>query len=157
MAERPNRSTAAQNADRMRMGWIVLATGPNVVQQTGELNCGPACAEMLLADRGVTVSQAAIAKGLRLPTNGTHLAESMNRAFPGLRWTGGSIDEAATFEVVGSIGSRGTWAALLEPGGPHHIGHWVVVDGVDWGTRVVNVRDPIGSAYAVPAEVFTAL
>lgn len=141
----------------MRVQWVPQATDRTLIKQTDELRCGPACAEMLFADRGVLVGQSVIATGLRLPTNGTHLAEAMNRAFGGLRWRGGSIDESASPLLVANLCTAGSWAALLEPSGVNHVGHWVVVDAVDVERAVIVVRDPIGLAFGVPIVAFTAL
>ena len=48
------------------------------------------------------------------------------------------------------------WAALLEPQGPRHVGHWVVVDGVD-RELLILVRDPVGEAYGIPMLEFLGL
>ena len=47
---------------------------PNVVKQENDLSCGPACAEMLLKDRGINISQSAIASQTGVPTDASSIA-----------------------------------------------------------------------------------
>jgi len=93
MAKTPAKPAVAEidSFDQMRSNWIAVATAQPVVRQQGEMNCGPACAEMLFADRGYAIDQAVIANGLplargvRAPT----LADKMNEfSFTRIAWDG---------------------------------------------------------------------
>ncbi len=125
---------------------------PAVCQQMSEDGCGVACAQMLLADRGVHASQEDIGFGVVQPTDAPALARRMNELST-RRWEGGALAAAPTGALVHALCRTGTWAALLEPGGFRRVGHWVVVDGVG-DEAVVLVRDPVGDAYGVPMTEF---
>ena len=113
---------------------------------------------MLLRDRGLDVDQSVIREGLDLPVDGPALAlrlTDLSRS----RWLGGALDladEIAASHVETLTRSRGSWAALLEPHGPRHIGHWVVIDGLTLDGLVL-IRDPDGGVYGTPVEEFLAL
>lgn len=129
-----------------------------IVVQTDEQGCGPACAEMLLKDRGFEVSQAELRRGLPLPVSAERLAARMTEMTHS-RWLGAyaTLDEGATWEFVAHVSaSHGSWAALLEPLGFRQVGHWVVVDGVS-EEGVVWIRDPAGGAYGIPIDEFLGL
>jgi ABC-type bacteriocin/lantibiotic exporter with double-glycine peptidase domain len=129
-----------------------------VREQGSELACGLACAQMLLEDRGVRASQEQIGASLALPAEAAALARAMNGVSP-LRWQGGALNLADSPDqdlVEATCSVFTSWAALLEPGGPKHVGHWVVVDGVDV-ELLVMVRDPIGAAYGIPITEFLGL
>ena len=139
----------------------MVASHRSMVTQLDAVGCGLACGQMLLADRGIVVSQQDIGVGLRLPIDGADLADRMT-AVSGLHWLGGAIAGQVPPQVglvVSLLATHGTWAALLEPEGFREVGHWVVVDSVETvGTgAVVRVRDPIGYAFAVPATEFLRL
>lgn len=129
-----------------------------LVQQRTELGCGAAVGEMLLADRGLSVNQDTLLQGLPQPTDAPSLAKALS-ARSTLAWVGGALGRATPpdFGLVQAVSSgQLSWAALLEPGGPTRVGHWVAVDGV--GTEgLVLVRDPVGSAYGIPMSQFLDL
>lgn len=132
-----------------------------MVTQVDAVGCGLACGQMLLADRGIAVTQQEIGVGLRLPIDGADLADRMT-AVSGLHWLGGAIagQVPPRIDLVASLlATHGTWAALLEPEGFREMGHWVVVDGVSTVVAgvSVDVRDPIGYAFSVPAAEFLRL
>ena len=113
---------------------------------------------MLLRDRGLDVDQRQIAETLFLPADGPALAARL-AVLSGLSWLGGALDlpEEPNWELLSRLSeTRGTWSALLEPHGPRHVGHWVVVDGIS-DDGVVLLRDPEGSAYGTPIEEFLSL
>lgn len=144
-----------------RRDWAITATTRAIVAQFGDLGCGLACGEMLLADRAVFVSQREIGVGMRVPIDGADLADRLT-AVSGMHWLGGAIAGPVppTTKLVQALVARhGTWAALLEPDGFREVGHWVVVDAVmeDSGTAQIAVRDPIGYAFTVPAAEFLRL
>lgn len=128
-----------------------------VVTQRGEEWCGPACGEMLLADRGVVVDQEEIAAELPVPAEASELAARLGDVSP-LRWRGGALrEDGVTWKLLRALTDRyGSWAALLEPRGFRQVGHWVVVDGIS-DDGVVWVRDPAGSAYGIPLTDFAEL
>ena len=134
-----------------------VGAGP-VVKQIEEEGCGPACGEMLLRDRGEEHTQEEIARGLLLPADGHRLAARMT-AISTRKWLGGGIhlpSEPRRHHVEAISAARGTWADLLEPEGPGHVGHWVVIDGAT-SEGVVLVRDPVGSAYGMLIDEFLRL
>lgn len=101
------------------------------------------------------VTQVVIAVGLPLPTTAECLAARMS-ALSLTTWLGAfaALEDGPSWMFVAQLtAERGSWAALLEPHGFHHIGHWVVVDGVS-EDGIVWVRDPIGLAYGIPIEEF---
>lgn len=131
---------------------------PPAVRQSHEDGCGPACAEMLLRDRGFEVAQAVIAEGMALPATAECLAARMGEVSP-TTWLGAfaALDGGPSWAfVAGLTAERGSWAALLEPLGFRHPGHWVVVDGVS-DDGVVWIRDPVGQHYGTPIEEFLEL
>ena len=77
-----------------------------------------------------------------------------------LTWLGGAcvaLEAEANWNLVAALAdSKGTSAALFEPLGFRHDGHWVVVDGISQ-EGVVWVRDPAGKAYGVPIAEFLDL
>lgn len=122
-----------------------------VVKQFHEYGCGAACAAMLLADRGISTGQLAVATGLHLPCTARELAERLNVLSEGLhRWLGGHLDLEPPLgrRHIVALGKAGSWAALLIPGGSRD-GHWVVVDRV-LDDDTVAIRDPVGSTYQMP-------
>jgi hypothetical protein len=129
-----------------------------VVTQVDEDGCGPACAAMLLADRGCMIDPRVIAEPLALPVDGPQLAARMSQ-LSDTAWLGGALDLAhePSWELLAAItDEKGSWAALLERHGPRHVGHWVVVDGVS-DTGRAPIRDPVGHAYGTPVEEFLSL
>ena len=74
-----------------------------------------------------------------------------------LLWRGAFLAEnmQISWELISQMADQlGSWAALLEPLGIGHVGHWVVVDGIS-EEGVVWIRDPVGLSYGIPfAEFF---
>lgn len=137
---------------------IPLVGAGAVVRQSDENGCGPACGEMLFQDRGIIIPQSMISLTLPLPVTGGELASRMS-VLAELAWLGGALDlaEEPTWDLVACISaSQRSWAALLEPHGPRHVGHWVVIDDVS-RERLVLVRDPVGRAYGIPMMEFLSL
>lgn len=140
--------------------WQVIdeVASQSVIQQQDRLSCGPACAEMLLRDSGITnITQAVIALQAGVPVNVTALAAVLNQLDDsGLRtWIGGffQIEGAKDADVLGVLMSTGSWIAeLRETGG--RLGHLVVVDGYDDQKRLF-IRDPwSGTTYKIETEEF---
>lgn len=112
---------------------------------------------MLLADRGQHVDQATVARDLMMPSLAEDIAARMTELST-TKWRGGALAEGmpVSWELVDYLcGSRGSWAALLQPKGPVAVGHWVVVDGITMDGLVL-VRDPVGAAYGIPLADFAA-
>lgn len=148
------------SSDPFPCGWRRIpriGAGP-VVTQDNENACGPACGEMLLRDRGYIADQRVIAGGDDGPFSERQLAIRLTQV-SNRRWVGRAIilRGEPTSDLVAEICRRkGSWAALLLPGGHHYVGHWVVVDGVAQGALIL-VRDPVGRAYGMLADDFLPL
>ena len=121
-------------------GWPVIdevVDPARVVKQADELSCGPAAAEMLLRDRGVSALQGQIRSQTQLAvTNVDELAKIMGNFDPSGRWVGNTVS-VGSFDGLNKTGS---WMAMFKEFG-NKIGHFVVVDGVDDVGRVI-IRDP---------------
>ncbi len=115
-----------------------------VVQQANPNNCGPACAEMLLSDRGIGVTQGEIGDGL---TSAAGLRDRLNLSDPG--WVGGYADP----NDFAALNQTGSWSAMMWDSG-NRVGHWVVVDGINDAGMVV-IRDPYNATqYTMIIEDF---
>jgi hypothetical protein len=66
---------------------------PNVVRQSGPVNCGAACGEMLLRARGVFVTQDVIADIAGAPSSASSLAQALNELDSGGTWFGSGVTE----------------------------------------------------------------
>jgi len=137
--------------------WKVIneVVDPSVVKQVNSLSCGQACVEMMLGDRKINASQNVISK---LAGDGatyeTQLASVLNKldSSGSRKWVGSGVDadDIGTFH---GLSSTGAWAAQLWERGSK-IGHWVVVDGLDSGGRVM-IRDPWkGTSYKMDMKEF---
>lgn len=123
---------------------------PAVVKQQDKLSCGVACGEMLLRDRGINVTQVAIAAEIGVPVNCPSLARGLNlfSLESSLLWEGGplAIIGATQSQLFNTLNTTGSWAAMFWELGVS-IGHIVVVDGIN-NSGYVLVRDPWqGSRY----------
>ncbi len=140
--------------------WQIIdeVTDVSVIQQQDAVSCGPACAEMLLRDFGISnVSQEVIAQLTGVPVNVQALAQVLNQlAGLGERmWIGGgfAIEGAEEAEVLAVLISTGSWIAELRETGKR-LGHLVVVDGYD-GEGRIRIRDPWeGTRYKIEPEEF---
>lgn len=117
---------------------------PKVVKQQDQLSCGVACGEMLLRDRGINVTQVAIATEIGVPVNCRSLAWGLNFFSPESSplWQGGPLDiTGATYsQVFEALNTTGSWAAILWEVGAS-IGHMVVIDGIS-NDGYILIRDP---------------
>jgi hypothetical protein len=110
---------------------------PRVVKQYNTLACGPASAEMILKDRGISFDQRAIAKQLKqLPVYPFELAHELLSLDPQGQWVANTVDPSS----FNALNNRAPWAALFYEQGAK-TGHIVVVDGVD-ALGDVRIRDP---------------
>lgn len=133
--------------------WIRLdeTSDDGVTKQIHEYGCGAACAVMLLADRGISANQIAVATGLHLPCTARELAHRLNELSGSAHsWLGGHLDLEPPLErhQMAALGKAGSWAALLIPEGARD-GHWVVVDHL-LDDETAAIRDPVGSRYRIP-------
>lgn len=106
---------------------------------------------MLLADRGIRVSQALIGEGLRAPCPGDELADRLNELSEH-SWQGGALFDPPSLELFSFLSETGSWAVQLSTKGAK-LGHWVVVDAVS-RYRGVSIRDPAVGSYTIPNEEF---
>ncbi|MDV3003020.1 MAG: hypothetical protein N5P05_004675 (plasmid) [Chroococcopsis gigantea SAG 12.99] len=128
-----------------------------VVKQKDQYSCGVACAEMLLAEEGIFLSQETIIIEGGVPISVDILARIMNAASENISicWRGvpvmipGATDE----QIIETLNKTGSWIAMLWQHGSR-IGHYVIVDGKDeHGT--LNIRDPWSpSKYNMQVEDF---
>lgn len=131
------------------IGWAELdpQDDPRAVQQVEEVWCGAATGQMLLADRGIVVSQFDIVQRAGLTEAGIHdkgLAQALQMLDGTGRyeWQAGSPvlagvhEEEALFHALSAYGS---WGAIILTRG--RFLHMVVVDGLDEQGRVI-IRDP---------------
>jgi Peptidase C39 family len=115
-----------------------------VVQQAYPNNCGPACGEMMLSDRGIGATQSEIRDGL---TSAASLRDRLNLTEPG--WRGGYANP----EDFAALNQSGSWSAMMWDSG-NRVGHWVVVDGVN-DVGMVVIRDPYNATrYLMTIEDF---
>lgn len=121
----------------------------NVVRQSDPMNCGAACGQMLLREKGVFVSQDVIAEKAGAPSSAENLAAALNELDPGGTWFGSGVTEQS-FEGLNQTGS---WAAMLFEAGAR-FGHWVNVVGVNRAGRLI-VHDPAdGTRYLMETHEF---
>jgi len=130
---------------------------PKVVRQQSNLSCGPACAEMLLREWGITdVTQVTIENLTGVPTSASEVADALNELSPNSLhcWQGGYLDTStslAAFNLL--LKNSKPWMAQMKEIG-NRIAHMVVVDGVD-ETGLVLIRDPWeGSSYKMELDQF---
>ncbi|MBC8233259.1 hypothetical protein H8E77_27240 [bacterium] len=122
---------------------------PSVVRQSGPMNCGAACGEMLLRTRGVFVTQDVIADITGAPSSASSLAQALNELDSGGAWFGSGVTEESFF----ALNQTGSWAAMLFETGKR-FGHWVNVNGVNHAGRVI-IHDPTdGTQYLMELEEF---
>ncbi len=139
--------------------WPVIdeIVDPRVVRQQSNLSCGPASAEILLKDRGITnIEQATIENLTGAPTSAEEIANALNELTPATshRWQAGFIDTStplAAFNLL--LNTEQSWMAQRSEFG-NRVGHMVVVDGLDL-TGFVLIRDPWeGTRYKMNIDEF---
>ena len=129
----------------------------NVVKQQSNVSCGAACGEMLLADRGVKITQDVIENASYAPIDPIDLVIALNKLDPSHTriWKGGTIHAPnVPYEsIIRGLNVTGSWsAAMWERGEP--IAHLVVIDGFDESSRL-KIRDPWeGTSYTMAIEDF---
>jgi filamentous hemagglutinin len=126
----------------------------NIIKQLTEHSCGAACAQTLLREADIHVSQSQLAStaGMNSGRKGidvSNLADAMNQASSSQIWRGGYID--ASVDMINTLNNRGSWIALLSP--KSKIGHYVIVDGVD-DIGNLAIRDPRGLEYSLSQRDF---
>jgi len=137
--------------------WPTIREAPDVaaVQQDNPLSCVSACGEMLARTRGIAgVSQAGIIAAIGAPASADDLSAALSIADNGRRWIGGSltIQGASESELIDTLNSTGSWAAVLRSTGT--MSHMVVVDGSDVVGNLM-IRDPWeGTSYTMKTDDF---
>lgn len=108
----------------------------SISQQRTRNACGPACAQMLLRDRGIHVFQSQVAAVAgRVLTSPVSLALALNTFdSTGGIWYGLGV----SIESIVALNQTGPWVAMTM-GRPRN--HWVVVDGWD-NLGNLKIRDP---------------
>lgn len=103
--------------------WKVLDErhDPSVVKQLTPLSCVAAVGEMLLRDRGISMTQAAIIDIIGEVSGHEQLADALNRIDRSDRWFGGTV----VVNNLEAVASFGEFAAVLREGRP--LGHMVLV------------------------------
>lgn len=133
---------------------------PRVVKQQSDVSCGPACGEMLFADRGVKIRQQAIEKVSYVPIDAIDLATVLNQLDPSPTrgWFGGMliISSGNDQELIKKLNQAGSWAAVMWEWNAS-MGHLVIVDGFNDQGRLL-IRDPWdGTSYKMEIHDFLAV
>jgi filamentous hemagglutinin len=134
---------------------------PNVVKQSTTLACGAACGEMLLASKLLDIEQDVIEVmiGIGQAIDAQNLASVLQQLDPddSRTWLGGHLRILGRSDeyLINVLNSTGSWAAMMwEQHAP--IGHFVVIDGLDYYGRI-KVRDPWdGTSYKMEMKDFLA-
>lgn len=163
ISTKPSSSPEPQEESPALLGaggrWPVIdeIVDSRVVRQQSNLSCGPASAEILLKDRGITnIEQAAIENLTGAPTSAEEIANALNELTPATshRWQAGFIDTStplAAFNLL--LNTEQSWMAQMKEFG-NRVGHMVVVDGLDH-TGLVLIRDPWeGTRYKMNIDEF---
>jgi hypothetical protein len=109
---------------------------PGVVKQFHPLACGSAMAEMLLADRGIFVSQQDFAARIGAMLSSTkHIEFGLGAYQEG--WQASQVAKSS----FSMLNRGGSWGAMMRV---DEGCHWVVVDGLNEAENLL-LRDPIGS------------
>lgn len=110
----------------------------SITKQTSGLSCVSAVGEMLLKNRGISISQAEIRDIIGEPTTLESLAKFMNQIdLPNKnkRWHGTATDEAGLKILLGQI----NWAVILRE--PFTMGHAVFIEGKT-SDDLMKIKDP---------------
>jgi len=131
--------------------WRIIeeVTDANVVRQSGSMNCGAACGEMLLRSQGVFVYQEVIAEIAGAPSSAESLATALDDLDSSGTWFGGGVTESS-FEA---LNQTGLWSAMLFEVGAR-FGHWVCVAGLDHAGRAMILDPADGTRYVMEIEEF---
>jgi hypothetical protein len=149
--------------------WKVLdqEVDRNIPAQIDDFACGPACVEIVLRDRGISISHETIVTRAR-----KHIHEEIKKQTiamdallsilreldPRGDWQGGNLTRPSNLrDLVNALNKRGSWIAYI---GDHNI----VVEGLDASGKFL-IRDPwyepglqrgirAGSRYTIPWDEF---
>ena len=145
MAKKQIRQLAGAGGD-----WIVVdeRQDPSVIAQLGPTHCCAACVEMILRDRGITLSQQEIAARVGVPTWPDLLPELLNEFDPDPSWKQGFVPMGLDY-----LRSHTPWIALFKDFG-NQLLHAVIVDGFE-GSHL-RIRDPWppGTTYLMKFDDF---
>ncbi|MDJ1176839.1 papain-like cysteine protease family protein [Roseofilum capinflatum] len=128
-----------------------------VVRQESEFSCAAACAQMLLRERGIDVTQAIIEQVTGVPIAPGMLASALNQfdPDPSGQWKGGFLDlpGATEWQVVEILNNTGLWAAVFWEIGAR-IGHMVIVEGLARSGYILILDPWEGTRYRMKKEDF---
>ncbi len=140
---------------------------PSVIKQLTPNACGPACAQMVLKDLGIQVSQSSLAltygKRIRLnhatgmpwglASTDLELCNALKAFAPSRNWVTRFAEPSNQAVRMREWSSHGTWIAMMRQ--PREVAHWLVVDGIDGVGRII-IRDPggLGSRYFMTQHEF---
>jgi ABC-type bacteriocin/lantibiotic exporter with double-glycine peptidase domain len=128
----------------------------SVACQEGQYNCGPACAQMLLADLGIAVEQQRIAEVCSTPVWPALLARTIREigAEAGY-WEGGRpfIEGVSVNQMIDILCASGIWAAVLWDSHTR-LGHMVIVDSLKSQSLCIRDPWPPGTSYSMSRADF---
>jgi ABC-type bacteriocin/lantibiotic exporter with double-glycine peptidase domain len=121
-----------------------------IIKQTSGLSCVSAVGEMLLRQRGITLSQQEIVGIIGEPAHISLLAEVLNKfdiSEDGREWYGITVRT----DSLKTLLKEKNWAAVLRE--PQTMGHTVLIDGTE--NRLIKIKDPFDqTAYLMTIEDF---
>ncbi len=122
----------------------------SIIKQTSGLSCVSAVGEMLLASRGIFLSQQEILDIIGEPATAEDLAQVLNKfdvLIEGKRWHGVVADESELKTLL-----KGNFAVILRE--PFLLGHTVLIDG-ETNDGLIKIKDPFDqTAYQMTVEDF---
>lgn len=122
--------------------YSVSTEDPRIVQQSTDLSCGHACAEMATG-----VPEREFLETVAQPADVTSLGKAMGKGWVG-GWAPGESPKAA---LDWALGRQKPFLALLDAG-PRRVGHYVYVVGVE-GAKL-RILDPSGVSYLMSKNDF---
>ena len=123
----------------------------SIVKQTSGLSCVSAVGEMLLASRGISLSQREILDIIDEPATAEDLARVLNQfdiLIEDKRWHGIATDEGELKKLL----KGGNFAVILRE--PLLLGHAVLIDG-ETNDGLIKIKDPFDqTVYKMTVEDF---
>jgi ABC-type bacteriocin/lantibiotic exporter with double-glycine peptidase domain len=128
--------------------YLDFKSSDNMVAQSNDFSCGPACGSQFLKDLGLNVDEATLIRESKANsfiggTTADDLSDALNNVQDTFKFNGGVVG-AENFSV---LADRGPFIANIKPTSSGQ-GHFVIVDEVDG--NIVKLRDPDPSGLNVP-------